>query len=235
MSTIASSTGTVIRRGRSASRRLASQARGAARWISRAFPLWMTIVLALAAFAPLGPSAAGAAAALQDGPILLTDRTGYQPGDTVHITGVGFAPGEYALPVMRPDGSTAPGAVIADEAGGPAYDYLPDGGEGSYEARAYSAGWSGDWGEAPLASVTFTVAPPPAPTGTPVPSETPTPEPTPPAPPAIQSDKPDYAPGETVTLTGANWQPGEAVNLFINDDYGSTWSLSDEVMAGEDG
>src|SRR3990170_7872460 len=228
MSTFASSSGTVISRGRSASRRVASHARGAARWISRALPLWMTLVLALAAFAPLG-SSAGPAAALQAGPTLLTDRTGYQPGDTVHITGVGFAPGEYALPVMRPDGSTAPGAVIADEAGGPAYDYLPDGGEGSYEARAYSADWSGDWGEAPLASVTFTVAPPPAPTRTPLPSETPTPEPTLAAPPTIQSDKPDYAPGEYVTLTGANWQPGEAVHLFVNDDFGSTWSRSDEV------
>src|SRR3712207_3768325 len=31
--------------------------------------------------------------------------------------------------------------------------------------------------------------------------------------PTIQSDKPDYAPGELVTLTGSNWQPGESVNI----------------------
>src|SRR5437764_1274099 len=36
--------------------------------------------------------------------------------------------------------------------------------------------------------------------------------------PTIASDKPDYSPGETVTLTGGSWQPGEAVHHFVNDD-----------------
>ena len=36
--------------------------------------------------------------------------------------------------------------------------------------------------------------------------------------PTIQSDKADYAPGELVTLTGGNWQPGESVNIKVNDD-----------------
>ena len=31
--------------------------------------------------------------------------------------------------------------------------------------------------------------------------------------PSITSDKPDYHPGETVTLTGSGWQPGELVTV----------------------
>src|SRR5947209_7341169 len=51
------------------------------------------------------------------------------------------------------------------------------------------------------------------------------------APPTITSDKADYAPGETVTLTGAGWQPGESVHIFVNDDAGQTWSHSADVTA----
>ena len=40
--------------------------------------------------------------------------------------------------------------------------------------------------------------------------------------PTIQSDKADYAPGELVTLTGSNWQPGESVHINVNDDQGQT-------------
>ena len=54
-------------------------------------------------------------------------------------------------------------------------------------------------------------------------------------PPTIASDKPDYAPGETVTLSGANWQPGESVHVFVNDDVGQTWSHSADVVAAADG
>jgi Bacterial Ig-like domain len=49
--------------------------------------------------------------------------------------------------------------------------------------------------------------------------------------PAIWSDKADYMPGETVTLTGANWQPGETVHISVNDDVGSTWNRSTDVTA----
>jgi len=49
--------------------------------------------------------------------------------------------------------------------------------------------------------------------------------------PTIASDKADYAPGELVTLTGANWQAGESVHVFVNDDLGSTWSRNVDVLA----
>jgi hypothetical protein len=53
--------------------------------------------------------------------------------------------------------------------------------------------------------------------------------------PTIQSDKADYAPGETVTLTGSNWQPGEAVHINVNDAVGQTWIRDVDVTADQSG
>ena len=53
--------------------------------------------------------------------------------------------------------------------------------------------------------------------------------------PSIQTDKADYAPGETVTLTGANWQSGEIVTILVNDNIGNSWSYSADVTAADDG
>src|SRR5688500_18082404 len=53
--------------------------------------------------------------------------------------------------------------------------------------------------------------------------------------PTIQSDKDDYAPGETVTLTGSNWQPGESVHINVNDDSSATWSRDVDVTADANG
>ena len=41
--------------------------------------------------------------------------------------------------------------------------------------------------------------------------------------PEISSDKVDYAPGETATLTGTNWDPGEAIALIIRGSDGMTY------------
>jgi hypothetical protein len=56
-----------------------------------------------------------------------------------------------------------------------------------------------------------------------------------PPPPQVWSDKADYAPGEQVTLSGANWTPGEAVHIRVNDDAGETWRRDVDVTAAEDG
>src|SRR3954447_18054167 len=53
--------------------------------------------------------------------------------------------------------------------------------------------------------------------------------------PAIWSDKADYSPGEHVVLSGANWQPGETVHVSVNDDAGSTWNRSVDVVADDAG
>jgi hypothetical protein len=44
--------------------------------------------------------------------------------------------------------------------------------------------------------------------------------------PTISSDLPDYNPGATVTLTGAEWIPGEAVHIYVAENNSTvTWSL----------
>ncbi|GGI06103.1 YDG domain-containing protein [Egicoccus halophilus] len=53
--------------------------------------------------------------------------------------------------------------------------------------------------------------------------------------PWITSDKDDYAPGELVTLTGGNWQPGETVNIDVDDDQTKTWRRNVDVVADADG
>ena len=53
--------------------------------------------------------------------------------------------------------------------------------------------------------------------------------------PSISSDRPDYAPGDRVTLSGAHWQPGESVNIVVNDDLGSTWRRDVNVAADASG
>jgi protocatechuate 3,4-dioxygenase beta subunit len=53
--------------------------------------------------------------------------------------------------------------------------------------------------------------------------------------PTIESDLPDYPPGATVTLTGANWQGDSTVLIQVNDDLGSTWFRNQEVPVAADG
>jgi hypothetical protein len=53
--------------------------------------------------------------------------------------------------------------------------------------------------------------------------------------PTIGSDKADYAPGETVILTGDNWLPGEHVHIVVNDDVGQTWIRESDVNADSSG
>src|SRR6266540_7109251 len=34
----------------------------------------------------------------------------------------------------------------------------------------------------------------------------------------VQTDKTDYAPGEVIIITGAGWDPGEAVTLLLHEE-----------------
>ncbi|CAN5787704.1 hypothetical protein BH23CHL8_BH23CHL8_24570 [soil metagenome] len=53
--------------------------------------------------------------------------------------------------------------------------------------------------------------------------------------PWIGSDRDDYAPGGYVILTSGDWQPGESVHLFVNDDEGRTWNRDVAVTADDEG
>ena len=49
--------------------------------------------------------------------------------------------------------------------------------------------------------------------------------------PSITTDKADYEPGSTVTLSGSGWGAGESVHLFVNDTIGQTWQYNTDVVA----
>ncbi len=52
--------------------------------------------------------------------------------------------------------------------------------------------------------------------------------------PTIQSDFADYNPGQTVTLTGANWDSaGSPVHIVVNDSDGYTWQHTADVSAAD--
>jgi Prealbumin-like fold domain len=53
--------------------------------------------------------------------------------------------------------------------------------------------------------------------------------------PTLTSDAADYAPGETVTLSGSGWQSGSSVHVFVNDEIGQTWSYNADVSADSSG
>ncbi len=63
----------------------------------------------------------------------------------------------------------------------------------------------------------------------------PRPNPRPAGTPTIKSDLEDYPPGGLVTLTGTGWQPGESVHIYVNDDWGSSWSRHVDVTADASG
>ncbi|MGH2839852.1 MAG: hypothetical protein ACRDKY_03385, partial [Solirubrobacteraceae bacterium] len=56
-----------------------------------------------------------------------------------------------------------------------------------------------------------------------------------PSEPTISSDKLDYAPGSTVTITGAGWPADESVQLRTDDDLGATWSDIGAATTDADG
>ena len=53
--------------------------------------------------------------------------------------------------------------------------------------------------------------------------------------PSITTDKSDYPPGSTVTLTGAGWGAGESVHVVVNDTVGATWQYTSDVLADPTG
>ncbi len=100
-------------------------------------------------------------------PTVTTDKPDYRPGETVIVSGDGFASStNYDVPIIRPDGTIVKGGgapfipgwdtVTSDASGDFTYNYKLNGVEGLYEVRVYASPWSGDRTEIPLASTTFT-------------------------------------------------------------------------------
>jgi len=103
-------------------------------------------------------------------PTVTTDKADYFFFETVTISGGGFASNtHYDVPVIRPDGSivTGDGSETpgwdrrkTDGSGSFTYLYQLSAMAGTYEVRVYAWPWNGDLNGSPLASVTFTDAPP---------------------------------------------------------------------------
>jgi uncharacterized repeat protein (TIGR01451 family) len=53
--------------------------------------------------------------------------------------------------------------------------------------------------------------------------------------PTITSDKADYAPGETVTISGAGWPAQDAIVVQTDDAIGKTWSNTGNVTSDDNG
>src|SRR5437773_5293089 len=51
----------------------------------------------------------------------------------------------------------------------------------------------------------------------------------------VATDKPDYAPGQTVVITGSSWEPGETVNLLLYEDPAVALPLQLTAVADANG
>ncbi|HET9757245.1 MAG TPA: PxKF domain-containing protein [Candidatus Limnocylindrales bacterium] len=133
-------------------------------------------------------------------------------------------PGASAPPATEPAGTPEP---TADPTAVPTPDPTPEPPAATLDPTPEPTA------EPPAATPAPT---PEAPVATSAPAPAPTTEPsTPVGTPTIQSDLADYPPGGLVTLTGSGWQPGESVHIFVNDDWGSSWSRNVDVTADASG
>jgi hypothetical protein len=53
--------------------------------------------------------------------------------------------------------------------------------------------------------------------------------------PSISSDRADYAPGATVSLSGSGWQADETVHVLADDDQSDPWTYEADLVAAADG
>jgi hypothetical protein len=136
---------------------------------------------------------------------VVTDKSEYAPGSTVHITGDGYTTScDLRVEMTRPDGSAATAdAQVAAATGAFQYDFALGDLTGRYEVRVLSAA-----GEA-LASTTFVVK-----EAGPTSCERRGTE-------SIATDKADYAPGETVHMAGAGYAPSCLVKIKVVRPDGS--------------
>ncbi len=148
-------------------------------------------------------------------PTVNTDKATYAPSDTVSISGGNWIVGETVHLHVADDGGNGWSRDVDVLAGadGTISDsfVLP-----SEFAAGFGVSATGALGETAATSFSDAFAAPAAA-------------------PTIISDKADYTPGETVTLSGSNWRPGESVQIVVNDTEGQTWSRNVDVTATADG
>ena len=145
-------------------------------------------------------------------PTISSDKGNYLPGATVQLTGANWTPGSTVHVVVDDDKNdpwshTADVIAAADRTIADSFP-LPTGLVANFTVTA-----TGALGQ--TAGATFTVALVAQPT--------------------IASNKSSYLPGETVTLSGANWTPGSTVHVVVDDDKSNAWTHTADVAASAGG
>jgi uncharacterized protein YfaS (alpha-2-macroglobulin family) len=158
-----------------------------------------------------------AGASAEGTPSIGSDKADYAPGETVSLNGSGWAAGDIVHLTVDDDQSdpwTYDADVTAADDGTVSDSFaLPDL-AGTYAVTATAPSGTAS------ATLTATAPPPPPP---------------PSAGPAISSDKSDYAPGDTVALTGSDWAAGETVHVAVDDDQDDAWTHDADLTAADDG
>ena len=167
--------------------------------------LVISVALMAAAFFSLSSRASTATVA--------TDQASYATGDMVIITGSGWVPGERVALEFAESLQLHPAAdtlyAVADSAGTIYQEYIiPDHGAGQTFTLTATGEVSGSAGP-----TTFTIGGSSASPS----SSTPASSMTATGPATVTTDKGDYAPGETVYITGSGWEPRETVKLVFEE------------------
>jgi len=148
-------------------------------------------------------------------PAIASDKDDYAPGATVALSGSGWVVGEIVHVSVDDDQSdswTHEADVTAADDGtlSDSFDLTELAGTFAVSATAPSGS----------ADTSFTVtAQPPAPTTDPT----------------LSSDKDAYSPGETVSLSGADWTAGGTVHVAVDDDKNDAWEHSANVTVAANG
>src|SRR5215475_15832306 len=141
----------------------------------------------LAAFLLPTPAHAQPACSPTNNESLRADTYRYQPGDTMQVTGAGYAPSCSVNLRVSGAGVSSSANVTTDADGNLAYDFAFGTAMGEYAVAAYMGGSD------PRVSIAVTNGA------------------------YIEPDLPAYTPGDSVTLRGAGWQPGETVAIAIDE------------------
>lgn len=138
---------------------------------------------------------------------LTTDGRHYQPGEAVHITGKGYAPScGVSVYVIRPGDSLHSAALSTDHGDNLSFSYTLDSLAGYHIVGVYMGQEEDPW-----TSVNFTNGA------------------------YSETDMPDYAPGNPVTISGSGWLPGESITIVIDETDGPDVGMTYTAVADSAG
>jgi hypothetical protein len=198
--------------------------RRAKRFALRGTLLFQVFIIVFTLMAPMGISAG---APSSDGGAATTEASSDDKGKG-NDKDPGKPPAEDPTPAPEPDPTEAPAPEEPAATEAPAEDEGPTEAPAEEPAEAQAPAAA----VAPATELTTEATTTTEGLGaTPAPIEAYAPS----GPPTISSDKADYAPGETVTLTGTNWAAGESVRIVVNDTIGQSWKRDVTVTASGEG